>query len=102
MVGSLIVAILIVIVTIAVVTARLGPSPEVLEEEREQREEQREERREGTAPGRGSFATSAQQGDAARSLCSRCLFPRIPAHGLTVPYRSITRQEHPPPPFHVL
>jgi type II secretory pathway pseudopilin PulG len=46
MIGSLIVALVIVAVTIAVVTARLGTSPELLEERREEAEDAREERQE--------------------------------------------------------
>jgi hypothetical protein len=50
MAGSLIVAVIIVMVTIAVVTAKVGPDGDELLEERERREED-------DSSGRGSFRT---------------------------------------------
>lgn len=59
LIGSLLVALLLVAITIAIVTAKLGPGldatelrerQEQREERREQREERREERLEGASP----------------------------------------------------
>ena len=61
-IGSLLVALLLVAITVAIVTAKLGPGldatelrerQEQQEERREQREERREERLEGAGLGRG-------------------------------------------------
>jgi hypothetical protein len=53
MIGSLVAAVLIVILAIAIVTAKLGPGPDSreLRERQEQREERLEERQDNSGPG---------------------------------------------------